>query len=301
MRAVQYSEYGDSGVLTIAEVPEPEPGPGQIRIRVRAAAVNRFDAKKRAGVYAGSEPLAEPVIPGSEAAGIVDRLGVGVTGVRLGDAVFGRGPRTYAEYAVLKQWAPTPDNLDPAAAAGLGSTAQTAVRALQEVELVAGETVLVHGAAGGVGQATVQLARHLGAATVIGTASARNHDLLRELGAIPVAYGRQLVENVRAAAAQVDRIVDTAGKQIDELIEIAGDPQRILSLVDFSGRTRIRTSSGASEPEGVLELVADLVRRGDYTARVAATFPLEAAAAAHDLSVGGHANGKIVLLVEEVG
>lgn len=298
MRAVQYSEYGDSDMLSVVEVPEPEPGPGQIRIRVQATAVNQFDAKKRAGAYAAGMRLAKPVIPGSEAAGIVDDLGEGVMGVRIGDAVFGRGPSTYAEYAVLKQWAHQPDNLTPAECASLGSAAQTAVRVLDEVGVTQGDTVLVHGGSGGVGQATVQLARHLGAATVIATASLHNHDLLRELGAIPVEYGDHLVANVYAITDRVDVVVDTVGKQVGELVDIAGDPQRVITIVDFSGSTAIRTSSGATEPSDVLEMVADLAHRGAYVTRVAAEFPLAGAAAAQDLSLTGHAGGKIVLVID---
>lgn len=296
MRAIQYSDYGDSDVLQVVEVPIPEPGPGQILIRVQAAAVNQFDAKKRSGAYAGGRPLAEPVIPGSEAAGIVESVGAGVSGLSIGDAVFGRGPSTYAEYAVLKQWAHQPTNLTQAQSASLGSAAQTAVRVLREVGISEGDTVLIHGGSGGVGQATVQLARHLGAGTVIATASARNHDRLRDLGAIPVEYGDHLVANVRAVADRVDAVIDTAGRQVAELIELAGDPKRVISIVDFSGNTAIRTSSGAHEPADVLQVVADLAQRGDYDVQVAAEFPLAEAAAAQDLAATGHAGGKVVLV-----
>ncbi|SDC07727.1 NADPH:quinone reductase [Raineyella antarctica] len=299
MKAVQYSEYGDSSVLELAEVPEPHPGPGQIRIRVHAAGVNLFDAKLRSDFRNTGEPLPEPVVPGSEAAGIVDEIGEGVSGVSLGDEVFGRGPATYAEYAVLRDWALQPSTLTSEQAAGLGATGQTAVRALAELGVGPGETLLVHGAAGGVGQAAIQLARHRGATTIIGTASVRNHELLRQLGAIPVEYGEHLVENVRAAASGgVDHVLDAAGQQVDELVEIAGDPQKVLSLVDFSRRTPVRTSHGGKEPAGSLQLLAELAEKGEYTSRVAATFPLAEAPAAHDLSESGTANGKIVLVVD---
>jgi NADPH:quinone reductase-like Zn-dependent oxidoreductase len=266
---------------------------------VHAAGVNLFDAKLRSDFRGTGEPPAAPVIPGSEAAGIVDEIGAGVTGVSLGDAVFGRGAATYAQHAVLKDWAPQPSTLTSEQAAGLGATGQTAVRALGELGVGPGDTVLVHGAAGGVGQAAIQLARHRGAATIIGTASARNHELLRQLGAVPVEYGEHLVENVRTVAPNgVDHVLDAAGQQVDELIEIAGDPQKVVSIVDFSGRTQVRTSHGGKEPAGSLQLIAELAEKGEYTGRVAATFPLAEASAAHDLSESGTANGKIVLVVD---
>lgn len=296
MRAIQYGEYGDSGVLQWVEIDQPEPGPGEICIRVQATAVNPFDVKARSGVFAGGKDLARPVVPGYEAAGIVDALGSGVSGIAIGDAVFGKGRATYAEYAVLTQWARQPDNSTPEQCAGLASAAQTALRALRITDVAAGGVLLVHGAAGGIGQALVQLATHRGV-HVVGTASPRNHELLSDLGAVPVAYGADLIPGVRAVADRVDAVVDLAGRQIDELIDLAGDPHRVLSLVDFSGKTGIRTSSGGGETAADLELVAGLLAQGRYSVRIAAAFELSDAAAAHDLSATGHATGKIVLTV----
>ena len=221
MKAVRFSQFGGPEVLEIVDLPDPHPGPGQIRIAVRAAGVNPSDWKKREGLM--DEEL--PQTLGYEAAGVVDELGEGVADVAVGDRVFGLSAEgaAQAELAVLSYYAPIPPSLDFAAAAALPAAIETATRALDQLGVGSGSTLLINGASGSVGSAAVQLAVVRGA-RVIGTASPANHDYLRSLGAEPVAYGEGLVERVRALAPDgVDVALDVAGSGVlPELIELAG-------------------------------------------------------------------------------
>ncbi|HEX8487471.1 MAG TPA: NADP-dependent oxidoreductase, partial [Propionibacteriaceae bacterium] len=196
MQAAQLNEYGGTEVLEIAEAPEPHPGPGQVRIVVHAASINPIDWKIRAGYMQGEGPAPFPLILGNDAAGVVDEIGEGVSGVNLGDAVLGLGSQTNAEFAVLNAFVPKPRSLDWAEAAAIAVGAETTARAIGLVNLNAGDTLLIDGAAGGVGSVAVQLAVARGY-TVIGTASERNHDFLTQLGATPVVYGDGLVDRIR--------------------------------------------------------------------------------------------------------
>ena len=227
MRALQFKTYGGPEVLEWAEAPDPHPGPGQIRIAVRAASVNPIDWKLFSGMMAGGEPMAGTGYLGYDAAGVVDEVGEGVTGVSVGDEVFGRGRDTQAEYAVLDAWAAKAPSVDWAVAAAAGVAGETAERGLRLLEVNAGDTLFVDGGAGGVGAATVQMAVARGA-KVIASASEANHDYLRELGATPVLYGEGVAERVRAAAGgPVDAVFDVAGKTpVEELLGLVAEPSR---------------------------------------------------------------------------
>lgn len=299
MKAVRYHRYGGPEVLQVDEVPEPHAGPGEVRVKVQAAGVNPIDVKMREGMMSGGSSLPSPVITGLEAAGIVDEVGQGVTGTEVGDAVFGfTVAGAAAEHAVLNHWAHKPDNVSVVEAAGMPLVSETAARALRELDVKAGDTVLVHGASGGVGQAAIQLARHAGA-SVIGTASESNHDLLRSLGATPTSYAEGLPARVAALAPDgVDAVFDAAGTSLDELLEIAGDPGRVVTIVNFAaGGLGVRVSGGGSRAYDALDQVADLGGKGSFTLRVAGTFDLAEAAAAETLTATGHAGGKVVLTV----
>jgi NADPH:quinone reductase-like Zn-dependent oxidoreductase len=233
MKALRFSQYGGPEVLGLVEVDEPHAGPGQVRLAVRAAGVNRSDLMKiRAGTWKG-QPVPLPSGVGVEGAGIVDEVGEGVTGVAIGDALFGCGFDMVAQYAVLRPgvWAHKPDGLSFEQAGGLPVAVETATRMLAQVGAKDGETLLVSGASGGIGSAAIQFARCRGI-TVIGTASAPNQAYLRGLGAIPTTYGPGLVDRVRQLApAGVDAALDIAGSGIiPELIELVGDPARVLSI-----------------------------------------------------------------------
>lgn len=165
MRAVRYHRYGDPTVLTVEEAPDPTPGPGEIRIRVAAASVNPVDWKVRSGAVRDFLPVDLPAIPGRDAVGLVDRIGEGVQGVGIGDRVFGLGGVTgaTAELAVLSAWAPAPAAWSDAEAAGAALAAVTALSGLKALGPLSGRTLLVEGAAGGVGGAAVELAVAAGA------------------------------------------------------------------------------------------------------------------------------------------
>src|SRR3954454_24230682 len=199
MKAVQFDVNGGPEVLHVAEVPEPHAGPSRIRIAVRAAGINPIDFKNRSGMFGPSKTL--PVTTALDAAGVVDEVGEGVEGVGVGDEVFGQATGgAAAEFAVLTHWAVKPPAMSFEEAAGLPVAVETAQRAFRTIGIKPGDTVLVNGAAGGVGTAAVQLALASGAGTVIGTASETNHDFLRSLGVVPTTYVEGLVERVRELA-----------------------------------------------------------------------------------------------------
>src|SRR5689334_14409479 len=234
MKAVIFDKYGDPDVLHVGEVAEPHAGPGQVRIAVRASSVNPIDWKLRSGALAEFMPVELPKVVGYDGAGVVDELGEGAE-ASVGDEVFGFGVgnATAAEHAVLDDFARKPAELSFEEAAGYPVTVETSVRALDLLGLQSGQTLLVNGAAGGVGTAAVQFARARGA-RVIGTAGESNHDFLRELGAEPTTYGEGLVERVRELGG-ADLAFDTAGAgAIPDLVEIAGSPDRVITIADYA-------------------------------------------------------------------
>jgi NADPH:quinone reductase-like Zn-dependent oxidoreductase len=299
MRALQYTVYGGPEVLEWAEAPDPHAGPGQIRIAVRAASVNPIDWKAFSGAMSGGEPMAGTGYLGSDAAGVVDEVGQGVTGVAVGDEVFGRGRNTQAEYALLDSWAAKPPSIDWAVAAAAGVAGETSERGLRLLDVKAGDTLFVDGGAGGVGAATVQMALGRGA-RVIASASEANHDYLREIGATPVRYGQGVAERVRAAAGgPVDAVFDVAGKTpVEDLISLAPEPSQVLSIANFAaGKAGARVTGGGadSRPMEALALVADLLAQNKLGIKVQ-TFPFDRAAEAYRISQGGHVRGKLVLI-----
>ncbi|CAL9478012.1 NADP-dependent oxidoreductase [Streptomyces werraensis] len=301
MRAARYHEYGDPTVLTVEEAPDPTPGPGEIRIRVAAASVNPVDWKVRSGAVRDLLPVDLPAVPGRDAVGRVDRIGEGVEGVGIGDRVFGLGGVTgaTAELAVLSAWAPAPAAWSDEEAAGAALASVTALSGLKALGPLSGRTLLVEGAAGGVGGAAVELAVAAGA-TVIGTAGAHNHAFLTALGAVPTTYGAGLAERLAAVAPQgVDLVLDTAASgSLGELVEIAGDPSRVVTVADHrnAGRLGVRVADAVNDPAYLAEAAA-LGERGRYTPRVERTYPLEEIAQAHAHSEGGHVRGKIVVVL----
>ena len=299
MRALQYKAYGGPEVLEWAEAPDPHAGSGQIRIAVRAASVNPIDWKAFSGAMSGGEPMAGTGYLGADAAGVVDEVGEGVTGVSVGDEVFGRGRNTQAEYAVLDSWAAKPPSIDWAVAAAAGVAGETSERGLRLLDVKAGDTLFVDGGAGGVGAVTVQMALARGA-KVIASASEANHDYLREIGATPVLYGQGVAERVRAAAGgPVDAVFDVAGKTpVEDLIGLAPKPSQVVSIANFAaGQAGARASGGGadSHPMEALALVADLLARNKLVLKVQ-TFPFDRAAEAYRISQGGHVGGKLVLI-----
>jgi len=298
MKAIQFSRYGGPDVLDIVEIDPPHPGPGEVRIRVRAAGVNPSDWKRREGQYRAFEQVTFPAGVGVEASGIVDEVGPGVSNTFVGDAVFGYGEATVAEHAVLTHWVHKPDDLPFEIAGALPVISETAWRSLDESGVKAGQTLLVSGAAGGIGSAVLQLARIRGI-TVIGTASPQKHDYIRDLGAIPTTYGLGLADRVRQLAPDgVDAALDVAGSGIiPELIEMTGDPAHVLSVADFSAEEYgAKFSRGPpKEPERVLADVARLYSQGLFRLRIERSFPLERTAEAQAISAAGRVTGKLII------
>ncbi|MGW6932381.1 NADP-dependent oxidoreductase [Lentzea sp. NPDC054927] len=298
MKAITYTTFGGPEVLSLNEVDEPHAGPGQVRLRVVAAAVNPLDHKIRNGWMPPQMTPPFPVTPGVEAVGVVDEVGEGVTGVAVGDEVMGwTVTGAYAEYALASDFALKPAGLDWDTAAALPVAVETSVRVLDALKVGEGDTLLLHGAAGVVGAVAVQLAVARGA-TVIGTASPRNHDYLRSLGAVPVAYGEGLADRVRAAAPQgVDAVYDAAGQgDLPMSIELRGGTDRIITIADPQAADLGVTFSGGGGPFGDrLTEYARLAADGKLAVRVAQSLPLADAAKAQELVATGHAAGKIVL------
>jgi NADPH:quinone reductase-like Zn-dependent oxidoreductase len=299
MKAARFSQFGGPEVLEIVELPDPHPGPSQVRIAVRAAGVSLSDWNKRKG-------LMDPELPqtlGYEAAGVVDELGADVTDAAVGDRVFGVCPdgAAQAELAVLSYYAAIPASLDFAAAAALPAAIETATRALDQVGVKSGSTLLINGASGSVGSAAVQLAMARGV-RVIGTAGPASHGYLRSLGAEPVAYGDGVVDRVRALAPDgVDLALDVAGSGVlPELIELTGGPEHVVTVADFAGAQKygVRFSRGDSgRAFHVLAQIGELIESGRFLPPHVRTFPLAEIAEAHRVSEAGHVRGKLVLLV----
>jgi NADPH:quinone reductase-like Zn-dependent oxidoreductase len=283
MRALQFRTYGGPEVLEWAEAPDPYPGPGQVRIAVRAASVNPIDWKTISGALSGGKAMAGTGYLGHDAAGVVDEVGDQVSGVSVGDDVFGRGRNTQAEFAVLDSWAAKAPSIDWAVAAAAGVAGETSERGLRLLDVNAGDTLFVDGGAGGVGAVAVQMALARGA-RVIASASQANHDYLREIGATPVRYGQGLAERVRAAAGgPVEAVFDVAGQTpVEELVSLAPEPSQVVSIANYAaGQAGARVSGGGadSRPMQALAQVAELLAQNKLVIKVQ-TFPFDRAAEA---------------------
>ncbi|MFD1149919.1 NADP-dependent oxidoreductase [Saccharothrix hoggarensis] len=301
MKAVVLERFGGPEELRPADVARPEPGPGQVRVAVRAAGVNPFDGKVRSGAMEAVFPTPLPAILGLEVAGVVDAVGADVTGVAVGDPVFGFADTgSYAEHALATTVARKPEGLSWEHAVTLPVAGETADRVLGLLDVRPGETLLVHGAAGAVGSIAVQVAVAAGV-RVIGTAGPGNQEHVAALGATPTTYGEGLVERVRALAPEgVDAVFDVAGKgALPDSITLRGGTDRIVTIADNTAHELgVVFAAGPQQrsAERLAEL-ADLAAQGTLRTTVAATFPLVEAAEAHRLSDSGHARGKVVLTV----
>jgi len=307
MRAVALSEYGSADVMSMQELPDPLVGPDMVLVRVAAAGLNPVDYKVRQGNLRERYPHHLPLVPGWDVAGTVERVGPAVTEFAPGDDVLGYARKdhvqhgTYAELvaAPVRVLAHRPPELDAVHAGALPLAGLTALQALRAAGTGAGDTVLVHAAAGGVGHFAVQIARQLGAERVIGTASTRNHDFVRWLGAEPVTYGDGLPQRVAellGGDGRVDVAVDlVGGDALTASPALVRDPARHVSVVDPAvleqGGRYVFVRPDAEQLGWLTERAAD----GRITVEIQQTFALEQAPDAHRVLEEGHVRGKLVL------
>jgi NADPH:quinone reductase-like Zn-dependent oxidoreductase len=310
MRAVLFDDHGGPEVLRLDSAVDPVAGPGEILVDIHAASVNAADWKVRAAPRPGEPGLDFPHIPGRDFSGVVRSLGEGVTDFSPGDAVFavierGREGGYAEEIAISAALAVRkPDSLSHVEAAALSLTGLTALVALEdEARLAAGQRVLIHGGAGGVGSFAVQYARHVGAHVTV-TGRTVNHDYLRELGADEtIDYTKQ---NFALVAKGCDVVFDTIGGDVHarsfavlkpggRLIHIAPGPKDFTPPRGDVTVTRPHVGRDRTHLERVLELVAE----GAVKPPQIQILPLEKAAQAHELSQAGHVRGKIVFQVRQ--
>jgi NADPH:quinone reductase-like Zn-dependent oxidoreductase len=310
MKAVTASRWGAPEVLTVVEVDRPVPGPTEILVRVHAAGLNATDWKSR--VSGGLGLWNDPPVLGHDVSGVVEAVGMGVTLYVPGDAVFGmpefpRQAGGYAEYvtAPARHFARKPDEIDHVQAAALPMGALTAWQSLVETaNLQAGQRVLIHAAAGGLGHIAVQIAKALGA-HVIGTARAAKHEMLRGLGADELID--YTVEDFTEAAKDVDVVLDAVGGDYGPrslqvlrpggvLVSLASPADA--GLVPQAEQVGVRAGFTLVEPDYAgLRSIVELVQGGQLRPHVETILPLEQAAKAHEIGETGRTTGKIVLTV----
>jgi NADPH:quinone reductase-like Zn-dependent oxidoreductase len=303
VKAVRFDEYGGIDVLKVVDVPRPVPGAGQVLVQVKAAGINPGEAKIREGLMHARWPATFPSGEGSDLAGIVAETGPGVTSFSTGDEVIGwtDNRASQAQYVVVEEQHLTakPGGVLWTVAGALFVAGATAYAAVRAVDLTAGDTVVVSGAAGGVGSLAIQLARRAGA-SVIGLASQAHFQWLEGHGVVPVAYGDGVAERIRQAASKVDAFIDTYGAEYVELaLELGVEPSRIDTIANFEavGRFGVKgDGSAAGSSASVLAELAALIAAGELEVPIAATFPLDRVQDAYRRLAKGHILGKIVLL-----
>jgi NADPH:quinone reductase-like Zn-dependent oxidoreductase len=303
-KAVKFDKYGGIEVLQIRDVDRPATPRGRVLVRVKAAGINPGEAAIRAGAFAERWPATFPSGQGSDFAGIVEEVGEAVTKWRAGDEVIGftNERASHAELLVVPadQLIARPPSVPWEQAGALFVAGTTAYAAVRAVSIAAGDTVVVSGAAGGVGSLVVQLAARAGA-KVIGLASENNHKWLLDHGAIPVAYGDGVAARVREKSARVDAFIDTFGKgYVDLAIELGVAPSRIDTIIDFAGAKKhpgVKTDgSHEAANADVLGELAGLMAAGRLEIPIAKAYPLASVQEAFRALEQRHVRGKIVLV-----
>ncbi|HEX2745018.1 MAG TPA: NADP-dependent oxidoreductase [Streptosporangiaceae bacterium] len=303
MKAVRFDEYGGVDVLKVVDVPKPEPGPGQVLVQVKAAGINPGEAKIRDGQLHSRWPSTFPSGEGSDLAGVVAETGPGVTAWSAGDEVIGYTDNraSHAEYVVVEAQNLTakPAALPWEVAGSLFVVGATAYAAVRAVTLTEGDTMVVSGAAGGVGSIAVQLAR-LAGAIVIGLASEVHHEWLTGHGVIPVAYGDGVADRIRQVTGKVDAFIDTVGGDYVELaLSLGVVPSRIDTIARFDAVEKYgikAEGNAAGASASTLAELARLIVDGKLDVPIAGTFPLSQVQDAYRLLEQGHIGGKVVLV-----
>ena len=304
MRAVRFDRYGGLGVLEVRDVQDPVAGPGEVLVAVRAAGINPGEIAIREGRLHSRWPATFPSGEGSDLAGVVQAVGDGVSVFAVGDEVLGwtddRGSHAELVAVPADHLTAKPPALPWEVAGSLFVAGMSGSASVQAVAPMAGETVAVSAAAGGVGSVAVQLARRTGA-TVIGLAGEHNHDWLREHGIVPVTYGDGQAERLREAVdGRLDAFIDTFGGGYVQLaIDLGVDPHRINTIADFDAVQRLgvqgQGGGAIASAAGLAELAA-LVADGELEVPIARTFPLDQVRDAYRLLAERHTRGKIALL-----
>jgi len=303
IRAIRFHEYGASDKLVLETIPQPELKADEVLVKVHFAGVNPIDWKIRAGYLKDYMPVSLPFTPGIDFSGTVVELGSGVKNLSKGQAVFGIAKGSYAEYAVASvgELVPKPNNVSFEAAATLPIGSLTAWKAVEDAGVKSGQTVVVQGAAGGVGLFAVQFARQKGA-KVIGVASASNAAFVKGLGAEKVVDYKDGV--AESGVKDVDAVIDTVGGETLEksygLVKKGGTLVTIAGQVseEKAKERGIKALGSGRGPAEILKQIAELMAKGSIRSEVGKVFRLDEAKAAQDLSQTGHGKGRILLKVE---
>lgn len=303
-QAVRYDEFGGVDVLRVEEVNRPVASEGEVLVRVKAAGINISEAAIRTGAVANIFPSTFPSGQGSDLAGVIDEVGPKVTQFAPGNEVIGFSDRrsSQAELVVVgvDHLTPKPANVPWEVAGGLYVVGVTATGAIRSIDLQHDDTVVIVGAAGGVGSIAVQLARRSGA-RVIGVAGEHNHEWLTRHDIIPIAYGDGLADRIRAVAPEgVEAFLDFHGDGYVELaLELGVKPERIDTTADYAAAAKygVKTAGGAEAGPGapILAELADLIAAGQLEVPVAHIYPLKNVREAYAELERRHTHGKIIL------
>ena len=304
MKAVRFDSYGDIDALKVVEVDPPVAGPGHVVVRVKAAGINPGEASIRRGLMAERWPATFPSGEGSDLAGVVEEVGQGVTGFAAGDEVLGwtdeRASHAELVEAEAANLVRRPAGVSWEAAGSLFVVGTTAYATVRAVAPQPGETVVISGAAGGVGSLSVQLARNVGA-VVIGLASETHHAWLSAHGIVPITYGDSVEERIRVAAGgPIDAFIDTFGAGYVELaLQLGVNTERINTIIDFPAVARYGVKgegTAAAASAEVLAQLADMIADGKLEVPIAAVYPLDQVREAYRELEQRHTLGKIVLV-----
>ncbi|WOH19212.1 NADP-dependent oxidoreductase [Paenarthrobacter sp. GOM3] len=305
MKAITYSEYGNPDVLELTDQPLPKVGPGMVLVKIKATSVNPVDWKIMGGHLDPLMDIQFPAIPGWDVAGVVESVGIDAHKFQPGDEVISYARKDYvhggsfAEYIALPErvLAAKPTTLDWNESAGLPLTGLTAFQVLNRLDVRSGETLLIHGGSGGVGSLAIQIAASRGI-KVIATASEKNHEFLRSLGAEPITYGEGLAERVKDIEPDgVGVVADFVGGNVEATLAVLKEGGRHASIADGGVEKHGGTWMWVTPIGAELQELSELVDQHKLKVEVAETFPLAKAVEAFRLNMEGHTRGKVVVTV----